>query len=102
MRCVIRRLTLLAAALMLFALPVLADEGASDKALEQGQQSGKDECLLLARNCGNEVDSIQQRIDRIKNEIGRGANVYNDDELKTLNNRLENEIRVYEELNMGG
>ena len=102
MRCVIRRLTLLAAALMLFALPVLADEGASDKALEQGQQSGKDECLLLARNCGNEVNSIQQRIDRIKNEIGRGANVYNDDELKTLNNRLENEIRVYEELNMGG
>jgi peptidoglycan hydrolase CwlO-like protein len=102
MRCVIKRLALLAAALMLLTVPVLAVEGTMDKMLEQGQQGGKDECLLVAKNCGSEVDTIQQRIERIQKEIGRGTDVYTNDELKSLNRQLENEIKNLEELSTGG
>jgi len=72
-----------------------------DKMLEQGQQGGKDECLLVAKNCGGEVDTIQQRIERIQKEIGRGTDVYTNDELKSLNRDLENEIKNLEQLNTG-
>jgi hypothetical protein len=102
MRCLIRRLTLLAAALLLLAVPVLADEGAMDKALEQGQQEWKNECLLVAINCPDQVDTIQQRIERIKGEIGRGTDVYTNDELKTLNWKLEEAEKNLEELGAGG
>jgi hypothetical protein len=101
MRCIIKRLALLAAALMLLTVPVLAVEGTMDKMLEQGQQGGKDECLLVAKNCGGEVDTIQQRIERIQKEIGRGTDVYTNDELKSLNRDLENEIKNLEQLNTG-
>ena len=102
MRCSIRKLTLLAAALMLLAVPVLADEGAMDKALEEGQQEGKNECLLVAINCPGQVDTIQQRIDRIKGEIARGSDVYTNDELRKLNGRLDEAIKNLEELSTGG
>jgi hypothetical protein len=102
MRCIIRKLTLLAAALMLFAVPVLADEGAMDKALEQGQQELKNECLLVAMNCPNQVDTIQQRIERIKGEIARGSYVYTNDELGILNRQLEEAEKNLQELGAGG
>ena len=102
MRCVIRRVTLLAAARMLSAVPVLAGEGAMDKALEQGQQELKNECLLVAMNCPDQVDTIQQRIERIKGEIARGADVYTNDELGTLNRKLEEAERNLQELGAGG
>jgi hypothetical protein len=100
MRCVIKRLTLLAAALMLMAMPVLAAEGTMEKSFDPGQQTGKDECLLVAKNC--QADAIQERIDRINKEIGRGTDVYTNDELKSLNRQLEFEIKNLEGLNMGG
>lgn len=100
MRCVIKRITLLAAALMLMAMPVLAAEGTMEKSLDQGQQAGKDECLLVAKDC--QANTIQERIDRIQVEIGRGTGVYTNDELKSLERQLEFEIKNLEGLNMGG
>src|SRR5450759_3589363 len=76
MRSITKRIALLSAALMIVAVPALADESSMEGRFEQGQQSDKNECLLVAMNCGNQVDSIQQRIDRIKGEIGRGTAVY--------------------------
>lgn len=102
MRRMIRKLTLLAAALMILALPAFADEGAMEKVLDPGQQSGKDECLLIAKDCGNRMDTLQQRIDRIKGEIGRGADVYTKDELQKLERQLEEAVRAQEELGIGG
>jgi hypothetical protein len=102
MRCAIKRLTLLAAALMLMAMPVLAAENTMDRMNEQEQQGGKDVCLLTANNCGNEVDSIQQRIERIRSEIGKGTDVYTTDELQRLNKQLEEEQRNFDNLIMGG
>src|ERR1700681_1709687 len=102
MRRIIKRLSLLAAALMMLAVPALADEDATDDMLGQGQQDEKNECLLVSMNCANQVDSIQQRIDRIKGEIERGSDVYTNDELRILNRQFEETIKNLEELNMGG
>lgn len=102
MRSILRRITLLAAALLIMAVPVLADDGAVDKMLDQGRQIDKSECLLVARNCGDSVDSIQQRIDRIKGEIGRGSDVYSKDELRRLDRQLDEYTKTLNDMDLGG
>ena len=102
MRSIHKKLSLLAAALMIVAVPALADEGSMGSKIEQGQQVEKNECLLVAINCGNQVDTIQQRIDRIKGEISRGSVVYTNDELRRLNRELEEANKTLEDLNSGG
>lgn len=102
MRSIFRKLSLLAAALIILAVPALADEGSMDKMLEHGQQGDKNECLLVAVNCGNQVDTIQQRIDRIKGEISRGIDVYTNDELKRLNRQLDEAEKTLDGLTVGG
>ena len=102
MRHILKRVTLLAAALMIVAVPALAEEGSSDVRMEQGQQLERNECLLASVNCANQVDSIQQRIDRIKGEISRGNDVYTNDELRTLNRQLEEANKTLEGLSAGG
>jgi len=84
MRHIIKKITLLAAALMIVAVPVLAQEGVMG---QQATQNQKNECLLVARNCP--TDSIQERIDRIQTEINKGTAVYTNDELKSLKRELE-------------
>src|ERR1039457_1429364 len=96
MRSMIKKLMMLSAALMIMAVPALADDGSMGSRFEQGQQAGKNECLLVAKNCENQVDTIQQRIDRIKGEIGRGTDVYSSDELRMLNNELEEANKLLE------
>ena len=101
MRCIIKRLTLLAAALMLIAVPVFAAEGTMDQ-MGQGQQEGKDVCLLVASSCPVQEDAIQLRIDRIQREIDKGNAVYTNDELKTLQRDLNNEMKTLNDRYIGG
>jgi len=102
MRRIISKISLLAAILALSAVPVLAADTGMDKVFDQGQQVEKNECLLVAINCGNEVDSIQQRIERIKGEISRGTDVYTSDELRRLNRQLEEAEKLMEAQTFGG
>ena len=103
MRRMLRKLALLTAALMIMAVPVLAEEGSVKTFTDESNQPNKDECLLVAMNCGLQVDSIQQRIERIQKEIGRGTNVYTTDELRILNDRLEDANKTLENIiNSGG
>jgi hypothetical protein len=102
MRCIAKRITLLAAALMIVAVPVLADEGSMGGMREQGQQVEKNECLLVAMNCGNQVDTIQQRIDRLQKEISRGTDVYTSDELRRLNRELDEANKTLNDQFLGG
>lgn len=101
MRNAINRLVLLTAALLVLAVPVIADEGVMNKDFVQGQQ-GKDECLLVARNCGNNMDTIYERIERIQGEIRRGTDVYTTDELKNLNRKLQDEMENLRTITTGG
>lgn len=91
-------LSVLAAAAMISAAPVRAEEGSRGTVGDQGQQMEKNECLLIAVNCGNQVDSIQQRIDRLEREIARGTNVYTSDELRSLANQLRDAEKTLEGL----
>lgn len=64
--------------------------------------SQKDECLLVARNCSDGVDTIQQRIDKLRIEINKGTEVYTPEELKKLNNKLDDENRLFNDMTIGG
>jgi hypothetical protein len=80
--------SMLAASLILSALPVLSAEPMNTGA-------SKDECLLVAMNCRDSVDSIQQRIDRLSKEIAKGSAVYSAEELGRLNSKLNDATRLY-------
>lgn len=95
MKRMIKLAQLLSAALLIAAVPALADEGNMQ---EQRQGMEKNECLLVAMNCGSQVDTIQQRIVRIQNEMARGSAVYSQDELRRLNDQLRDANRMMENL----
>jgi uncharacterized protein YlxW (UPF0749 family) len=49
----------------------------------------KDECLLVSKNCKDEVDSMQQKIKKLNAEIKKGTKVYTAEELKILHTKLK-------------
>jgi TolA-binding protein len=102
MKRIALKIALLLAASLISALPALAAEGMGNSMMGQQGQNMKDECLLMARNCGDRVDTIQQRIDRINHEIGKGTAVYSRQELMHLNSQLEDANRTLELLMSGG
>jgi hypothetical protein len=98
MRHIRKRIALSTAALIMGALPVLADDatwgnGATQsRMMDPEHQNGKVECMLVAQNdCAREGVS-QNRIDRIRDEINKGSAVYTKEELQILNNELDRAI----------
>jgi len=49
----------------------------------------KDECLLMSKNCKDQVDTIQQKVKKLNTEIKKGKKVYTTAELKTLQDKLK-------------
>ena len=85
--------SVVAAAMMFSALSLRADEGTvGGYGGERMEKPQKDECLLVARNCANDVDSIQERITRLNGEIAKGRDVYTDDELQTLKRERDDAV----------
>jgi len=88
-------LSALVASMMIYAGPVLTEEGTTGLSGEYGQKGQfeqlrqKDECLLVAMNCANEKDSVVQRVNRLRIEIAKGSDVYSPAELKILNEQLD-------------
>jgi hypothetical protein len=62
--------------------------GLPSRMVESKSIAGKDECLLAAMNCPPEGISGQQRIDRLNREISKGRDVYTEDELRVLKEKL--------------
>jgi DNA mismatch repair ATPase MutS len=56
---------------------------------QDAQKDQKNECLLIAKGCKDEVDSIQQKIKKIRAEIKKGTKVYTPEELKQLDQKLK-------------
>ena len=82
---------IMAVSLFAAAVPVMAEDmhrhGASHK--HQDEQCAK-ECDLLLRNCAQEVDSIQDRITKLRAATSEnGADTYTLEELKILNRKLK-------------
>lgn len=77
--------------------PVMAEEsGLKD------QKGYKDECLLVAINCGNEIITLDQKIDKLQKEIAKGTTVYTDDELRILREQLHNARKTQEYFKFDG
>jgi hypothetical protein len=57
-------------------------------AFSEVPQSQKDECLLAAKNCTDQVDDIYKRMHRLAKEIKKGTKVYTPAELKQLKLKL--------------
>lgn len=84
---------LFVACLMFSAVPVIA---------QTQTQAQKDECLLAAKGCANEVDSIQRQVKKLHNEIRKGTRVYTKEELQTLKRKLEEVNKLMEDLGKPG
>ena len=70
------------AAMMLSTLPAVSAEE------PMGKTEQKNECLLYANKCADNVDSIQQKIMKLKEEIAKGTKTYSAEELQRLNDKL--------------
>ena len=89
-------LFLLAINAVIYAKPIrAADGGVNDYGLKEGI-GNKDECLLVAINCGKDFISLEQKIEKLQKEISKGRAVYSDDELNILRERLNNANKTLE------
>jgi|GEM_PF-624398 len=96
------KIMLVMSASLASALPVLASDSMGGGSMGQDNRDMKNECLLMAKNCGDQVDTIQQRIGRISREISRGKAVYTDQELRQLRSQLEEANQLLEFLSTNG
>jgi hypothetical protein len=95
MRRLSSMLTILAASVLLSGSTLMADD------TEYGKEFNKDECLLVSLNCGQDVDSIQVRIERLNKEIAKGTDVYTREELDVLIRKLDEATRNLEDITSG-
>ena len=53
------------------------------------QSNIKNECLIVAKNCATETDTVQQRVYDLRQEIAKGSYVYSPAELRALGEQLQ-------------
>ena len=58
----------------------------------------KDQCLLASKECQGEVDSIQKKIKKLNAEIKKGKKVYSAEELKKLQQKLDEADKMLDTL----
>lgn len=63
---------------------------------------GKDDCLLFGKNCPNALDSLPERMTKLKNEIAKGEKVYTAKELNKLKRMLKNDTETMRVLQKPG
>jgi len=86
------------ASLLFAAVPVFAQ----DSSAVTSAQNQKDECLLAAKGCADEVDSIQKQMRKLQKEIRKGNRVYTPEELQTLKRKLQEANALLDDLNKPG
>ena len=74
--------------LLTVVVPVCADDVTKTEQTEQ-QTKQKDECLLVAKRCGMSAMSIQDKVEKLKEEIAKGRAVYTPEELDNLKQKLD-------------
>lgn len=87
-------LLILVVASMVYSSTVQSEEkmrGFSDnygqfKAFESLGQ--KDQCMIVAKNCSGDIDTVTTRTERLNREIEKGTTVYSHEELKGLRDEL--------------
>ncbi|ABB33468.1 hypothetical protein GeomeDRAFT_1313 [Geobacter metallireducens RCH3] len=84
---------LMAAFMMSATVPVFAAEMTKEE---------KDQCLLASKNCGMEVDTLQKKIKKLNSEIKKGKKVYSADEIKKLQQKLDEANALLDDILKGG
>jgi TolA-binding protein len=82
---------LMATSLFAAAVPAMAmdmDHGRMQNQQQVDAQCVKD-CDLLLRNCGQEVDSIQQKIQKLQSAVQDNSSAYTRDQLNKLKQQLK-------------
>jgi len=69
---------------------------------QETQKNEKNECILAAKGCKDEVDSIQQKVKKINREIKKGTKVYSAEELKKLEQKLKEADEIINNLEKSG
>ncbi len=54
----------------------------------------KNECLLIARDCGSAAQWIQDKIEKLQEEIEKGTRVYRPEELEALKQKLDETDKI--------
>ena len=80
-----KMIMILAVSMLGTSLPALA---ATHATIGHDENCIRD-CQMLVKNCGQEVDSIQQRISKLDREISKGSAIYTAQELKILKRNLQ-------------
>ena len=87
------KVIVISAATVLFAaLPVLAAPScpvSSNEFDKLVQSNIQNQCLLVAKNCAGESDTVQQRVNQLRMEIAKGGYVYSPNELRMLREQLQ-------------
>ncbi|BEH11827.1 MULTISPECIES: hypothetical protein [Geobacter] len=83
----------MAAFMMSATVPALAAEMTKEE---------KDMCLLASKNCATEVDSLQKKIKKLNAEIKKGKKVYSADEIKKLQQKLDEANDLLDTILKGG
>jgi hypothetical protein len=65
---------------------------------DEAKKDDKNECILAAKGCKDEVDSIQQKIKKIRAEIKKGTKVYSPEELKKLEDKLKEANKILDDI----
>ncbi|GLI37745.1 hypothetical protein KI811_07025 [Geobacter hydrogenophilus] len=84
---------LMAAFMMSATVPVFAAEMTKEE---------KDQCLLASKNCATEVDTLQKKIKKLNAEIKKGKKVYSADEIKKLQQKLDEANALLDDILKGG
>ncbi|MBT1074297.1 hypothetical protein [Geobacter grbiciae] len=84
---------LMAAFMMSATVPVFAAQMTKEE---------KDQCLLASKNCGMEVDTLQKKIKKLNAEIKKGKKVYSTDEIKKLQQKLDEANALLDDIMKGG
>ncbi len=82
----------MAAYMMSATMPVLAAEMTKEE---------KDQCLLASKNCATEVDTLQKKIKKLNAEIKKGKKVYSAEDLKKLDQKLEEANKLLDDIMSG-
>lgn len=82
----------MAAFMMSATMPVLAAEMTKEE---------KDQCLLASKNCATEVDTLQKKIKKLNAEIKKGKKVYSAEDLKKLDQKLEEANKLLDDIMSG-
>ncbi|WP_306536523.1 hypothetical protein [Geobacter sp.] len=82
----------MAAFMMSATMPVLAAEMTKEE---------KDQCLLASKNCATEVDTLQKKIKKLNAEIKKGKKVYSAEDLKKLDQKLEEANKMLDDIMTG-